>query len=241
MRDALRLRSRCLAWRCVLRLRVGEARGTACALRLTLAGSLLLVGLGCCVNTVTGALALWQPRMEPALAGSTAHPEWRLCGAKNAKEKGKGQKAKNKLSYSYSRTIQPGCEYTDYSHTSLCLSLTAYHSHVPGWWIGCPGVGPIRRCHRGKVPSTVLTSLRRQVSGRCRRAWARERIPGPPASPTKQAQLHGTNTDALSDPNPQAPDSGQTSSPHNRSKIQTPTKKPGFLSEARPQFNSDRT
>ncbi len=55
-----------------VRLRVGEARGAACALRLTLAGRLLLVALGHCVNTVPDTPALWQPRMEPALARSTA-------------------------------------------------------------------------------------------------------------------------------------------------------------------------
>ena len=52
-----------------------------------------------------------------------------------------------------------------------------------GWWIGRPGVGPIRRCHRACVPITVLMSTSRCASSARRRAWARERMSGPPALP----------------------------------------------------------
>ena len=55
--------------------------------------------------------------------------------------------------------------------------------HPPGWWIGRPGGGPIRRCHRVCVPIAVLMSRLRHASSVQRRAWARERMPGPPALP----------------------------------------------------------
>ena len=48
-------------------------------------GRMLLVRLGCCVNTVVGAPALWQPRMESAPAGPTTRleggglPFWADC------------------------------------------------------------------------------------------------------------------------------------------------------------------
>ena len=69
--------------------------------------------------------------------------------------------------------------------------VTRNHGHSPagapathaGWWIGRPGVGPIRRCHRACVSITALMSTSRCASSARRRAWARERIPGPPALP----------------------------------------------------------
>ncbi len=65
------------------------------------------------------------------------------------------------------------------------------HVHSPAgaptthaeWWIGRPGVGPIRRCHRACVPITVLMSTSRCASSARRRAWARERMSGPPTLP----------------------------------------------------------
>ncbi len=153
---------------------VGRAGGAACALRLTLAGVCFWLARAAAVNRCR-ALPLcgnreWSLRSQaapPTQGGACAGPRM--------------QRQKAKANYSYSSAIKLCCELVTHSHHSLCLSLTAHQSYVPGWWIGCPVVGPIRRCHRVKVPGTVLTSLRRHVNGRRRRAWARERIPGPPA------------------------------------------------------------
>jgi len=66
------------------------------------------------------------------------------------------------------------------NHVHSSLGAPATHA---GWWIGRPGVGPIRRCHRACVSITALMSTSRCASSARRRAWARERIPGPPALP----------------------------------------------------------
>ncbi len=50
-----------------------------------------------------------------------------------------------------------------------------------GWWIGCPGVGPIRGSHNGGLAAAVLRPKCWYARCACPRAWARERIPGPPA------------------------------------------------------------
>ena len=73
--------------------------------------------------------------------------------------------------------------------------VTRNHGHSPagapathaGWWIGRPGVGPIRRCHRACVSITALMSTSRCASSARRRAWARERMHGPPALPNMLA------------------------------------------------------
>ena len=52
---------------------------------------------------------------------------------------------------------------------------------LSGWWFGCPGAGPIRACHRLGLPAAVLTSSQGPGNNGQARAWAGERIPGPPA------------------------------------------------------------
>ena len=72
------------------------------------------------------------------------------------------------------------------SHTSATANLTRgkFHPHPTtplGWWIGCSGVGPIRRCHRECAPGTALTKQGKRTHHARRRAWARERIHDSPA------------------------------------------------------------
>lgn len=97
------------------------------------------------------------------------------------------------------------------------VQFAAYQTRHPGWWIGCPGVGPIRRCHIVGAAAARLTNPSRRTQSSRRRAWARERIAGPPASPTKQPHMQGKSTNAPNAPNPQAMDSGLKSISHNRS------------------------
>ena len=40
----------------------------------------------------------------------------------------------------------------------------------PGWWIGCPGAGSIRRCHRTGTSTVLLTSKRQRANQSRRRA-----------------------------------------------------------------------
>jgi hypothetical protein len=46
---------------------------------------------------------------------------------------------------------------TQYHRLSLC-PFPRMQTHPPGWWIGCQGVGPIRRCHRANAPANAFTT-----------------------------------------------------------------------------------
>lgn len=65
-----------------------------------------------------------------------------------------------------------------------------------GWWIGYPFIGPIRGGRRAGAPESVLANNCPSVNRVRPRAWARERIPGPPALPTPRLarQFHSIAT-----------------------------------------------
>ena len=94
-------------------------------------GCLPLARRGCSINTVSGRAQCGQPQMGPAPANPTAHRE----------EYGGAQRNSRRSSWQIGHS----------------LAVPAIPNPLLGRWFGCPGAGPIRACHSGGSPSTVLT------------------------------------------------------------------------------------